>query len=186
MNACRLLTVVTFAFTVALAGPALAAEAAAPPAAARNLAKLLMTEQTYSAMLDSYAAGMAEQLRTMLTHGKAEVPKDLQAKIRAELGKGLSYADVTELQAAGLAKRFTPDELQTLGGFYSGPLGQKMLKEFPAFASDVDRQIRQKLDAKGTAVFDQYVPKKPAPRVTAGAPGAKKPASSAGATPVKK
>jgi hypothetical protein len=182
MNRHLLLALAVFA----LAGPALAAESAAPSPAARDVAKLLISDQTFSAMLDSYAAGMSDQLGAMLQHGKAEVPKDLKAKIRADLAKTLSYVEVTELQAAELAKRFTSDELQALAVFYKGSLGQKLLKEFPAFASDVDRQIRQKLDAKASAIMDQYVPKKPAPKVSAGAAGAKKPAASGGATPPKK
>lgn len=145
------------------AAAAPAAPAVAPSPQARDLARVMLDEKQFGQMLDGYAARLTQQVGFGLSHAGAEVPKDLQAKLRGDLGKSVTYAEVTDIQAVALARRFSGDELNGLVAFYRAPLGQKMLQEFPAVSEEIGRGIDGVLSAKAAPLMDKYVPKgKPA------------------------
>jgi hypothetical protein len=113
----------------------------APPKAAQNLARLLLTDAEWSGLLDRYAQRLSGQLtETLATSGEA-VPDDLTGTIRKQLGEQLPYADTTLRHAQALAARFSSDELKKAHDFYSSKAGSKVLHGLPETQAELGEYL---------------------------------------------
>jgi hypothetical protein len=131
----------------------------APPKAAQNLARLLLTDAEWSGLLDRYAQRLSGQLtETLATSGEA-VPDDLTGTIRKQLGEQLPYADTTLRHAQALAARFSSDELKKAHDFYSSKAGSKVLHGLPETQAELGEYLQGRLAAVVPAIVKQIAPK---------------------------
>jgi hypothetical protein len=130
-----------------------------PPAAARDLARALLTEDQWSKVLDSYASSLSSQVSQALLSSGEKVPEDLRGTLRAELGKALPYQQTVQAQAEALSKELTADELKRTAQFYSSPLGRKVLEKLPEAQASVAQQLQGRLATAVPEIVNRVAPK---------------------------
>jgi hypothetical protein len=167
-------------------GKATAAEAA-PPSAARDLARALTTQETWDGILDGYAASLAGQISGALAATGKEAPPDLREKVRGDLHDAVRYEQAVDMQARALSGRFSADELRAIEAFYRSGPGKKLLDELPEIARQVNDELRARLSERVPKIVQRY-----APSVAASGEGAPAPKAQgrtpppAGASPPKR
>ena len=150
-------------------GKAAAAEAA-PPSAARDLARALTTQETWDGILDGYAASLAGQISGALAATGKEAPPDLREKVRGDLHDAVRYEQAVDMQARALSGRFSADELRAIEAFYRSGPGKKLLDELPEIARQVNDELRARLSERVPKIVQRY-----APSVASGGEGAPAP-----------
>lgn len=141
-------------------------DAGTPPSAARDLAKALTTPESWSGILDGYAASLAGQISGALAATGKEPPADLAEKVRGDLDEAVRYDQAIEMQARALSGRFAEDELRTLERFYRSGPGKKLLDALPEIARQVNDELRARLSERVPRIVQRY-----APSVAAGSAG---------------
>jgi hypothetical protein len=159
---------------------------AAPPSAARDLARALTTQETWDGILDGYAASLAGQISGALAATGKEAPPDLREKVRGDLHDAVRYEQAVDMQARALSGRFSADELRAIEAFYRSGPGKKLLDELPEIARQVNDELRARLSERVPRIIQRY-----APSVASGGEGAPAPKAQgrtppAGASPPKR
>jgi hypothetical protein len=133
--------------------------AGAAPAAAHDLARVLVSNEDWNHALDQYSAGLSQQITQSLSQRGEKAPEGLQASIRKELGQELPYQQVVEREAAALAKHFTPDELKRAIAFYTSPLGKKAIQAIPQSQAELGRDLQERLSSAVPQIVQRLAPK---------------------------
>ncbi len=129
------------------------------PAAARDLARALLSKEQWDKVLDSYASSLAEQVSQALLSTGEQVPDDLRGKLRTELEKALPYQQTLQAQAEALSTELTPDELKRTAQFYGSPLGRKVLEKLPEAQASVAQQLQGRLATAVPEIVNRVAPK---------------------------
>ena len=137
------------------------------PPAAKDLSRLLVSQQRWDQLLDRYAAALSGQVSKALSSKGEPVPADLQTSMRKQLGDRLPYQQTVETQAQALARQFTPDELRKIADFYATPTGKKLLDRLPEAQNEVGQQLESELAIAVPEIVKSVAPKAlPAPGET--------------------
>ncbi len=70
---------------------------------------------------------------------KATLPPDFEPKFKKaidDLMKNMPLDEMTNAMIPAYQKHFTKGDLETMGAFYSSPVGQKVLEELPGVMQD--------------------------------------------------
>ncbi len=129
-----------------------------PTEQARALSRALVPKTNWERLLDRSADGLSEAVSRSLIAKGEEVPNDLTANLRKELGKDLRYGEAIDAQAQALDKRFTGDELKQATAFYSSPLGKKMLDRLPEAQSEVGDRLQERLASVVPGILQRVAP----------------------------
>lgn len=139
--------------------PSQSSDNAGPPNQnAHQIAQLLVPEESWNKMLDQYASTLSTRIEGALNADGKQPPKDLQGKIRSDLGGTLSYSRATQLEAQALTKKFSSQELGTIASFYQSPTGQKALRELPAASREVSDELETRLTEQVPQILQRYAP----------------------------
>lgn len=138
-------TAVAVAAALLFAAPA--PGGAAEPAAAEQLARLLMPRATWSQGIDQLSQMIEARVRAQ-PGAQGELPAGLAEKTRKEVEQVLPYDELVGLHAKELAAAYSPAELDGLITFYEGPLGQKTLQKMPQVSEKVALATQQRVEAK--------------------------------------
>lgn len=133
------------------AAPAPAAKPAAAPAArpqATELARVLMPKTTWTAGLDQLGQMTLMRLSSHPGSQPIEYPKDMQAKVKAELEGALPYDALVGLHAKELGATFSDAELGELLAFYRSPIGQKALAKMGEVQNSVGLETQKRIEGK--------------------------------------
>lgn len=74
-------------------------------------------------------------LRDQLTREKGKLPPDFDAhwkKAMDDLIQSMPMDEITQAMIPAYQKHFTKGDIEAMNGFYSSPVGQKVLQELPA------------------------------------------------------
>ena len=129
------------------------------PPAAKDLSRLLVSQQRWDQLLDRYAAALSGQVSKALSSKGEPVPADLQNSMRKQLGDRLPYQQTVDTQAQALARQFTPDELRKIADFYATPAGKKLLDRLPEAQSEVGQQLESELAIAVPEIVKSIAPK---------------------------
>jgi hypothetical protein len=159
------------ALVAVLAAPALAAEPPAKPAApapaasapaprhaggdvavGREVARLLVTKETWSRGVDQIATDARNRV-SMHPGAALKFPPDMQAKARAEVEKALPYEDLIEMHAKELAANYTTPQLNELLAFFRTPTGKHWLEVQPSLYESVGMQTQNRMAEKMPAIM---------------------------------
>ena len=134
-------------------------EAQPVPTAAKDLSRLLVSQQRWEQLLDRYAAALTGQVSKTLSSKGEPVPSDLQNTMRKQLGDRMPYQKTVDTQAQALAKQFTPDELKKIAEFYGTPTGKKLLDRLPEAQNEVGQQLESQLAVAVPDIVQKVAPK---------------------------
>jgi hypothetical protein len=129
------------------------------PSAAKDLSRLLVSQQRWEQLLDRYAAALSGQVSKTLASKGEPVPSDLQTTVRKQLGEKMPYQRTVDTQAQALAKQFTPDELKQISQFYATPAGKKLLDRLPEAQTEVGQQLESQLAVAVPEIVQRVAPK---------------------------
>ena len=129
------------------------------PSAAKDLSRLLVSQQRWEQLLDRYAAALSGQVSKTLASKGEPVPSDLQTNVRKQLGEKMPYQQTVDTQAQALAKQFTPDELKQISQFYATPAGKKLLDRLPEAQTEVGQQLESQLAVAVPEIVQRVAPK---------------------------
>lgn len=152
--------VVLSLFVVALSLPARAADTQAEKErVARELATIVVSEKTWSDMIDQTLAAIVAA-----TQGK-QLPPDFEPKARQALREVMPYDYLLGLQVEMQAKYYSVSEMKDLIAFYRTPTGQKAIRIMPALTAEVAGRTQVKLQTELPVVMERlFKPKaEPAP-----------------------
>ncbi len=144
-------------------GPGAGGQAKAPPSAppseaARQVARDLIPKEKWDKLLDGVAAGLSQQVGGALVQGGEKPPKDLEAKLRSQLGNEMSYEQTLDTQAQALSRNFTNDELKAIARFYETPTGKKLVTELPKVQGEVSDALQVRLSEAVPKVVEKVAP----------------------------
>lgn len=153
MSLRRLVVVCALSCVVAL--PARAAETQAEKEKfARELATIVVSEKTWSDMLDQTLAAIANA-----TKGQ-QLPPDFEPKARQALREVMPYDYLLGLQIEMQAKYYSVAEMKDLIAFYKTPTGQKAIRIMPALTAEVAGRTQTKLQTELPVVMQRlFAPK---------------------------
>ena len=106
-------------------------------AAAFDLVKMVVPQETYDQMMAQMVTAMSEQFR----NAGQKLPVDFDKKIQAAVNDVLSYRDVLDWTADIYASRFTVEELKDIEKFYKTPVGKKVMKLLPELSGEIGKKI---------------------------------------------
>jgi hypothetical protein len=129
-----------------------------PPEAARQVARDLIPKEKWDKLLDGVAAGLSQQVGGALVQSGEKPPKDLESKLRTQLGDEMKYERTLDTQAEALAHSFSNDELKTIARFYETPAGKKLVTELPKVQSEVSDQLQAQLSEAVPKVVQKVAP----------------------------
>jgi hypothetical protein len=152
---------------------------AAEPAAAGELARIIVPKSTWSEGVDGLAKDVQNRMRAH-PGSQLQYPDDFNAKVRSEMEQVLPYEEVIALHAKELAAAYTPAELDGLVEFYRGPLGQKTLQVNPQVFQKVGVATQQRINSKMGEVMKRLAEHVKAP---AGASAGASPHGGSGGSP---
>lgn len=134
------------------------AATARPGPAAEELARTMVSERSWSAMIDGYAEALSTQISRALQARGEKPPDDVQQRVRSRLEGALDHQEGLQLEATELAARFSEAELRSIQTFYRSPAGQKLMKELPEMSASVDARIRERLTAAVPKIVQEVAP----------------------------
>jgi hypothetical protein len=134
------------------AKPPAAAPPAAPPAGgdvqvAREVARLLVTKDTWSRSVDFIAKDARARLGGHPGR-KLEFPPDIDAKARAEVEQALPYEELIGMHAAELSASYTTPQLNEILTFFRTPTGKRWIEVQPAIYERVGVQAQKRMGEK--------------------------------------
>jgi uncharacterized protein len=136
--------VLAFVFSALVAWPVLAgadAENAAPSPLAVDVSRFVLSRDTWARMQRNTAEQAKQQIARTFGRSGTPVPPEFGPRFEDELGKALTYDEVTQIQARLLGKHYTASELKGLLAFYKTPLGQKVIRVMPEVTQDASEQM---------------------------------------------
>lgn len=128
---------------------AAAAPAAEPSATAKELARQLVTKETWAAGVQQLS-GMVQQNLEGHPGAKLKYPADLSQRIRAEVEKALPYDDLIGMHAKELSATYTEPELKEVSAFFKTPSGKKWMEQ--------SGKVSEKASLETQRRFEQKVP----------------------------
>jgi uncharacterized protein len=134
------------------------ASTAQPGPAAQDLARTMVSEKSWTAMIDGYAEALSTQISRALQARGEKPADDLEKRVRSQLAGALDHKEGLQLEATELAARFSEQELKAISTFYRSPAGQKLLKELPEMSASVDARIRERLTAAVPKIVQEVAP----------------------------
>jgi hypothetical protein len=106
------------------------AHAATSDSFAMQLSRLVLSKDSYSAMIRQVMQGMIQ------ASGQPADAKT-QAKLEAVMLEAMPYDEMLQLNATVYGARFNDGELRNIIVFYKTPAGAKLVKELPNISADV-------------------------------------------------
>jgi hypothetical protein len=154
MNSIRFVALVASAVALLRAGPAAAAEPAAPSAAAQELARLLVPKETWNAGMQQLADNVQRNLQRH-PGANLQYPADFQSKARAEVDAALPYDDLVGMHAKQLSAAYSDAEMKDLSAFLKTPVGKKWLQEQPKVSERVAIETQQRFGQKMPEIMNK-------------------------------
>lgn len=147
--------------------------------AATELARILMPKKTWSEGLEQL--GEMVQMRLKMHPGASiDYPKDMPAKVKAELEGVLPYEQLVSMHAKELSAAFTDGELADLLAFYRSPSGQKAFAKMGEVQNAVGLETQQRIESKMPDIMKRL---SAFAKVTPAKEGAKKDGAASGQRP---
>ena len=154
------------ALAIVVASPATAQKAPGAPdpaavAAARELLIAMGSMKQFEVAIDTMSRGMADVFKKQAP-AKAQEIDEVMALMAAQFNA--RKEEMLTLVAPLYAEKFTPAELNEIGGFYKTPIGQKMIATQPeilqrsmqigmawgqAIGQEVEQEARKELKKRG-------------------------------------
>lgn len=138
-RAVAVLVVVASCATSSLAGESSAQAKGGSEALALSLAKIMLTDDIYSQMLQQMTSGIAQSVAA----GGGKAPPDFAEKLEKVVREALPRADMLQFNAQVYGSRFSDPELQQIIDFYQTPTGSKILREMPGVTREVMLKVGQ-------------------------------------------
>jgi uncharacterized protein len=139
--------------------PGAGGQAKAPPSeAARQVARDLIPKDKWDRLLDGVATGLSQQVGAALVQSGEKPPKDLEAKLRSQLGDEMKYEQTVDTQAQALGHSFSNEELKAIAKFYETPAGKKLVVELPRVQSEVSDALQARLSEAVPRVVQKVAP----------------------------
>jgi hypothetical protein len=127
-------------------------------AAAVELSRTVLTQETWDRTLKAANAQTAEQLVAMVQRSGGTVAPEFAAAFEAEFSKMVPYQEIVDLQAGLLAKHYTEAEIRQLLAFYKTPIGQKMIRVMPEVTADVTAWSMSIMQQRMAGVMERLAP----------------------------
>ncbi len=125
------------------------AHAASSESVAMQLSRLVMTKETYEAMIKQMMEGMIKAT------GQTPSSKDFK-ELQAVMLEVLPYDEMLEFNAKVYSKRFKDSELQDIMTFYKTPTGAKLVKVMPDISGDVGALVGKIIPERLPAVLKKH------------------------------
>lgn len=125
------------------------AQAASSESVAMQLSRLVLSKETYQAMIKQVMASM------MAASGQPTDAKT-QAKLEAVMLEALPYDEMLQFNAKVYGARFKDSELQDIITFYKTPTGLKLVKELPNISGDVGALVGKLIPQRLPALMKKH------------------------------
>ncbi len=126
-----------------LAGYSVAQQATADaPASKEDIEKYLQAMHSHemmAKMVDAMAKPMHDMVHQQYLKDKDKLPADFEArtnKLMDDMMKSFPWDEMLDAMVPVYQKHFSKGDVDALVAFYSGPTGQKMLREMPAIMAE--------------------------------------------------
>jgi uncharacterized protein len=113
-------------------------------------------------MMDAMAKPMHQLIHEQFLKDKDRLPADFEAQMNKSIDdmmKQMPFDDMIDAMIPAYQKHFTKADMDALVAFYTGPAGQKILKEMPAVTADAMQDMmpimRKTMDKMTAQVQDQ-------------------------------
>jgi hypothetical protein len=144
----RFLVVVAVCFILACPIVSFAQDSADAPASKEDVERYLEAMHSHD-MMKQMMGAMSQSMHQM-THDqcakdKDQVPADCEAranKVMDEMMKDLPLDEMMQAMVPAYQKHFTKGDMDALIAFYSGPTGQKVLRELPTIMAEAMEAMR--------------------------------------------
>jgi hypothetical protein len=131
--------------------------AADSPASKEDVQKYLEvmhSREMVSKMLDAMTKPMHQMMHEQYEKNKDKLPPDFEARMDKEMEdilKNFPWDEILQSMVPVYQKHFTKGDIDSLVAFYSGPTGQKVLRELPAITAETMQKmmpiLQQKMEA---------------------------------------
>jgi len=125
------------------------AQAASSESVAMQLSRLVLSKDSYQAMIKQVMASM------MAASGQPTDAKT-QAKLEAVMLEALPYDEMLQFNAKVYGSRFKDSELQDIIAFYKTPTGVKLVKELPNISGDVGALVGKLIPQRLPALMKKH------------------------------
>lgn len=125
------------------------AHAAASDSVAMQLSRLVLSKDSYSAMIKQVMQGMIQA---------SGQPADAatQSKLEAVILEALPYDEMLQNNAKVYGSRFKDSELKDIIAFYKTPTGAKLVKELPNISGDVGKLVGKIIPERLPALMKKH------------------------------
>jgi len=112
------------------------------PASKEDIEKYLQVTQSHemmAKMVDAMAKPMHDMIHQQYLKDKDKLPVDFEARTNKqmdEMMKSFPWDEILQSMVPVYQKHLTKGDVDALVAFYSGPTGQKMLREMPAILAE--------------------------------------------------
>jgi hypothetical protein len=143
-----LLSVVSICFVLACPILSFAQTAADAPASKEDVERYLEAMHSHEMMkqmMGAMSQSMHQTTHDLCAKDKDQLPADCEAranKIMDDMVKDLPLDEMMDAMVPVYQKHFTKGDIEALVAFYSGPTGQKMLRELPATMAEAMEAMR--------------------------------------------
>ncbi|HEV2297335.1 MAG TPA: DUF2059 domain-containing protein [Candidatus Acidoferrales bacterium] len=159
-------SLITTLFSLAFAASATAQQTAAnTPATKEDVEAYLQAFHSHELMqktIDAMLKPMHQMIHDEYLKDKDKLPPDFETRETNEIDdmmKTFPWDDMMKAMVPVYQKHFSKEDMNALVAFYSGPTGQKVLREMPAITAETMQimmpMIRQQLDAMNQKIQQQ-------------------------------
>lgn len=124
-----------------------AQQVADPPATREDVERYLQAinyRDMINKMIDAMSAPMHQMVHDEYQKDKDRLPADFEAqpnKKTDEMMRNIPWDEMIEAMVPSYQKHFTKSDMDNLVAFYSGPTGQKVLREMPAIMGETMQSV---------------------------------------------
>ena len=110
---------------------------AAADSKAMQLARLMLSKDSYGEMLKQTVQGIAASLQAQ----GQPIPPDRQKKFEAAVAEAMPYDEILQFNTQIYGSRFSDKELDDIIAFYKTPTGSKLIKLMPEITGEAAKKI---------------------------------------------
>ncbi len=108
-------------------------------------------------MLDAMSKPMHQMIHEQFMKDKDKLPADFEArmnKMTDDMMKGFPWDEILQSMVPVYQKHLTKGDINAIVAFYSGPTGQKMLREMPAMMAEAMEAMTPLLQKHMASITD--------------------------------
>ncbi len=123
------------------------AQQADPPASREDVERYLQAinyRDMINKMIDAMSAPMHQMVHDEYLKDKDKLPVDFEAQTNKktdEMMRNIPWDEIIEAMVPSYQKHFTRGDMDNLVAFYSGPTGQKVLREMPSIMGETMQSV---------------------------------------------